>query len=117
MAGMGTPSRPHPQPPPPRGEGAKSGSPSPLGGGGWGVGSKTDSIRNPDDATISELVSSPNLPVHTMRTIALCLALLALASGSSLTAADAAKPIPPKEAAGKMTLPDGFKVTLFAGEP
>src|SRR5207247_345078 len=27
------------------------------------------------------------------------------------------KPIPPKEAPGKMTLPDGFKVTLFAGEP
>ena len=27
------------------------------------------------------------------------------------------KPIPPKEAPGKMTVPPGFKVTLFAGEP
>ncbi len=27
------------------------------------------------------------------------------------------KPIPPKEAPGKMTVPKGFKVTLFAGEP
>src|SRR5882724_4600166 len=26
-------------------------------------------------------------------------------------------PIPPDKAAGKMTVPDGFKVTLFAGEP
>ncbi len=26
-------------------------------------------------------------------------------------------PIPPKDAASKMTLPEGFKVTLFAGEP
>src|SRR5207249_2721658 len=41
--------------------------------------------------------------------------ILALACGSRLNAAD--KPIPPKEAPGKMTLPDGFKVTLFAGEP
>src|SRR5437868_15473276 len=27
------------------------------------------------------------------------------------------KPVPPGEAAGKMTLPDGFKATLFAGGP
>src|SRR5437868_14576806 len=27
------------------------------------------------------------------------------------------KPVPPGEAAGKMTRPDGFKATLFAGEP
>jgi putative membrane-bound dehydrogenase-like protein len=27
------------------------------------------------------------------------------------------KPIPPKEAPGKMTLPEGFHATLFAGEP
>ena len=34
------------------------------------------------------------------------------------TLADAApRPVPPQEAAGKMTVPDGFKVTLFAGEP
>jgi putative membrane-bound dehydrogenase-like protein len=28
-----------------------------------------------------------------------------------------AAPLPPQEAPGKMTVPDGFKVTLFAGEP
>ena len=49
-----------------------------------------------------------------MRTLAL---ILALAFGARLTAADADKPIPPKVAAGKMTLPEGFKATLFAGEP
>src|SRR5262245_2544788 len=32
-----------------------------------------------------------------------------------LTAED--KPLPPGEAAGHMTLPDGFHATLFAGEP
>jgi putative membrane-bound dehydrogenase-like protein len=32
-------------------------------------------------------------------------------------AVPADKPIPPKEAPGKMTVPEGFKVTLFAGEP
>jgi len=30
---------------------------------------------------------------------------------------DADAPIPPREAAVRMTVPDGFKVTLFAGEP
>lgn len=50
-----------------------------------------------------------------MRTLAL-LTLLALASGS-LRAADAPAPVPTKDAAGKMTVPEGFKVTLFAGEP
>lgn len=54
-----------------------------------------------------------------MRTIAF-FTLLTVAVGSRLPAADpkpADKPIPPKEAPGKMTLPEGFKVTLFAGEP
>src|ERR1700738_1466251 len=27
------------------------------------------------------------------------------------------KPLPPREAPARMTLPDGFKATLFAGEP
>src|SRR3954467_6760061 len=27
------------------------------------------------------------------------------------------RPVPPDKAPGKMTVPDGFKVTLFAGEP
>ena len=49
-----------------------------------------------------------------MRTL---LALLTLTCGSRLVAADAEKPLPPKEAAGKMTVPAGFTVTLFAGEP
>ncbi len=34
-----------------------------------------------------------------------------------LTSFAADKPIPAKEAAGKMTLPKGFQATLFAGEP
>ncbi len=41
------------------------------------------------------------------------LALLALACGSLATA----QPVPTKDAAAKMKLPPGFKVTLFAGEP
>jgi putative membrane-bound dehydrogenase-like protein len=45
----------------------------------------------------------------------LILTLCSLVCGSRLTAAD--KPIPPKEAPSKMTVPPGFKVTLFAGEP
>ena len=40
--------------------------------------------------------------------------LLALAP-SILSAQD--RPVPPAEAAGKMTLPAGFRATLFAGEP
>ncbi len=49
-----------------------------------------------------------------MRTLVV---LLTLAFGARLTGADSDKPIPPKDAPGKMTLPDGFKATLFAGEP
>ena len=49
-----------------------------------------------------------------MRTLAF---LLALAGSPQLTAADAPTPVPTKDAAAKMTVPDGFKVTLFAGEP
>jgi putative membrane-bound dehydrogenase-like protein len=52
-----------------------------------------------------------------MRTAALSALLLV---SSVTTAADprpADKPIPTKDAAGAMTVPDGFKVTLFAGEP
>src|SRR5262245_10303806 len=45
----------------------------------------------------------------------LLLALLALGCASRLTAAD--KPVPTTEAAAKMTAPEGFRVTLFAGEP
>src|SRR5688500_4963209 len=46
--------------------------------------------------------------------------------GAPTVAADAASadphpepaaPVPPAEAAGRMTLPEGFKATLFAGEP
>jgi putative membrane-bound dehydrogenase-like protein len=49
-----------------------------------------------------------------MRTLAL---FCALVCGAHLRAADADKPVPTKEAAAKMKLPDGFKATLFAGEP
>src|SRR4051812_7806610 len=41
-------------------------------------------------------------------------AVLALACSPALSQD---RPVPPAEAAGKMTLPDGFKATLFAGEP
>ncbi len=50
-----------------------------------------------------------------MRTLAFL--SLALACGAQLRAADADKPVPTKDAVGKMTLPAGFKATLFAGEP
>jgi putative membrane-bound dehydrogenase-like protein len=55
-----------------------------------------------------------------MRTHALVSIVLTLALGPRLSAADpkpADAPVPTKEAAAKMTVPDGFKVTLFAGEP
>src|SRR5437588_1685301 len=45
------------------------------------------------------------------------LALLALGFASRLTAADPSKPVPTNEAAARMTVPEGFRVTLFAGEP
>ena len=44
----------------------------------------------------------------------LCLLWLAVAG---LHAADAPMPLSPQEAARTMTVPDGFRVTLFAGEP
>ncbi len=58
------------------------------------------------------------------RTAALCISLLAL-SATLTTAAAADKPgqptvgqpLPPLEAAATMQVPEGFKVTLFAGEP
>jgi putative membrane-bound dehydrogenase-like protein len=48
------------------------------------------------------------------RTLVLVI-LARLFTASLASAADA--PIPPKEAPGRMTLPAGFHVTLFAGEP
>lgn len=52
-----------------------------------------------------------------MRTTVLSLALLLTASASAADPKPSDKPVPPKEAPAKMTVPDGFKVTLFAGEP
>jgi len=55
-----------------------------------------------------------------MRTLAFSLLLLVVAP-TTPEAAQPAKPVdgpvPAKLAAGKMTVPEGFKVTLFAGEP
>lgn len=62
----------------------------------------------------------PQPASSTMRTTSLCALLLLLTVGPRLTAADPVpndKPIPTKDAASKMTLPDGFTATLFAGEP
>src|SRR5262245_18915786 len=52
-----------------------------------------------------------------MRTTAILSLLLAASTASGADPKPNDKPIPPKEAPGKMTVPDGFKVTLFAGEP
>jgi len=52
-----------------------------------------------------------------MRTLALFALTFTLVCGAQLRAADADKPVPTKEAVGKMKLPDGFMATLFAGEP
>ena len=43
------------------------------------------------------------------------LALIACVAGAARAPQDG--PVPPAEAPGKMTLPEGFKITLFAGEP
>src|SRR2546425_13279677 len=48
-----------------------------------------------------------------MRIMLACSFVLLVAPTTST--ADA--PVPPKEAPGRMTLPDGFRATLFAGEP
>ena len=48
-----------------------------------------------------------------MRRSLLILGLIAV-SGAS-TVADG--PVPPTKAAARMTVPEGFQVTLFAGEP
>ena len=47
------------------------------------------------------------------------LTLLFLAAAGQMSRAEEpqAAPLPPKEAAAKMTLPKGFRATLFAGEP
>src|SRR5262245_19939449 len=70
-------------------------------------------IREPSSVTISETVPSPNPPVSPMRIVVVAFALCAF--GADPKAAD--KPLPPKDAAKAMTVSDGFKVTLFAGEP
>ena len=52
-----------------------------------------------------------------MRTLALVSILLVAAAASAADPKPADKPIPAKDAAKAMTLPDGFTATLFAGEP
>ena len=60
--------------------------------------------------------NSPRFTLHQSTMNRLSLAILLCALASSITLAQS-KPLPPLEAAKKMTVPDGFKVTLFAGEP
>jgi putative membrane-bound dehydrogenase-like protein len=52
-----------------------------------------------------------------MRNLALGSLLLLACSSSAADPKPGDKPIPPKEAARAMTVPEGFKATLFAGEP
>lgn len=52
-----------------------------------------------------------------MRTLTLSAVLFLAASTNAVDPKPADKPIPTKDAAKAMTLPEGFKVTLFAGEP
>src|SRR5262249_53295169 len=96
------------------------------------------SIRTRSAVTIPEIVPSPNPPAGTSpmnrgsltsRTpysvlstrYSVLIALTLLGANSSARAADPPKPldrpIPAKDAPAAMTLPPGFDVTLFAGEP
>jgi putative membrane-bound dehydrogenase-like protein len=52
-----------------------------------------------------------------MRTLIFSLALVIAVSTQAAEPKPGEKPIPTKDAAKAMTLPDGFKATLFAGEP
>lgn len=71
--------------------------------------------------------SAQNLPVSDSKDTALMSRLPILntvvlvavwsASHPSLLAEDAPEPLPPEEAARSMVVPEGFNVTLFAGEP
>jgi putative membrane-bound dehydrogenase-like protein len=55
-------------------------------------------------------------PALAVRCSSLALLPLALATFAA-TALGSDKPVPTKEAAARMTLPEGFRATLFAGEP
>ena len=56
------------------------------------------------------LVASSGLPMK--RSLPLLVVLLFVSPAWSQD-----KPVPPSEAPGRMTLPEGFRATLFAGEP
>src|SRR5262249_54859176 len=59
------------------------------------------------------MISNPlQPPADSMRST-----LLALALAFPVLAADAPRPVPAHDAAHRMTLPAGFRATLFAGEP
>ena len=47
----------------------------------------------------------------------LLIPIVVVTSGSLLLAADAKEPLTPAQSLAKITAPEGFKVTLFAGEP
>ncbi|MDB5308468.1 MAG: dehydrogenase [Gemmataceae bacterium] len=77
--------------------------------------------RTPD--TIPDILPPPNPPAYTMTTRLLALSFLFTTAAGSLgadppgTQRPADRPLPPAEAAKAMTVPKGFNVTLFAGEP
>src|SRR5262249_53553539 len=76
---------------------------APLPFSGGGVNQKASPCFTPD---------APGNASAMNRKPTLLLALLL-----PLSARAAAKPLPPNEAAARMTLPEGFRATLFAGEP
>ncbi len=55
--------------------------------------------------------------IRTIRCVLLLLAIPALARAEKAVIHTAESPLPPEEAAATMQVPEGFNVTLFAGEP
>ena len=76
-----------------------------------------ESIRSAVRITISQTVSSPNPASSPMRIITLSIVLFLATLARAAEPKPGEKPIPTKDAVKAMTLPDGFKATLFAGEP
>jgi putative membrane-bound dehydrogenase-like protein len=73
-------------------------------------------IRHPLSPTPKKLYDSRETPMNTDLEGPMLRSLFALFLLATPALAQNA-PVPAKDAAAKMTVPDGFKVTLFAGEP